>query len=334
VNYAKLLNPRFCFDKTVAAFWRLAPELARPERPVAVDPPAVLRDLVVEWPARYGWGPAPRWVEPIRSGLARYVEVRVRELPQLPNTALQLQLLCRGQRLKVIVDYTDRPDVIWPEYLEDCLLYFKMQFRNEGYDDPRIVPGQYVPSAGLDMYHFLPRLRRLRDAEAGREWEVCGRFGPDQQGSIRARALDVLRHQRAFRYRGGGKLVALSRSLCEVARAKVCLDLPGRGPFCHRLVDYLAIGACIVAYPHAARLEPPLEAGRHLVYCRPDFSDLVELCKHYLTHEEERRAMVEASRDYFDRYLHRDCIAAYCLECVLRQFLGSGWGEQWAVHPI
>ncbi len=211
-----------------------------------------------------------------------------------------------------------------------------MQFRNGGYEDSRITPGLYVPSAGLDMYHFLPRLRRIRDDSSQVRFDVYGRFGmyrPRESTSgnpgdsswrvietrakdVRARAINILETQYRSRYLGGGKLLALTRSLCEVARSKVVIDLPGRGPLCHRLVDYLSIGSCIVAYPHGATLHPPLVPGKHIVYCRPDFSDLVEICHYYLTHDQEREAMVQASRDYFDTYLHRDCISAYYLECL------------------
>jgi hypothetical protein len=203
--------------------------------------------------------------------------------------------------------------------LRSCLLYFKMQFRNKGYDDSRIIPGQYVPTMGEAMYHYLPKLRRLRNSIARSEFDVYGRFGLRQGSDIRQRAVSLLTAQRNFIYQGGGKMLAPTRSLCEAARSKICIDLPGRGPFCHRLVDYMAIGACIVAYPHEATLYPPLVPGKHIVFCRADFADLVEICTYYLTHDRERKAMVQASRQYFDSFLHKDCIAAYYLECIANE---------------
>jgi hypothetical protein len=35
--------------------------------------------------------------------------------------------------------------------------------------------------------------------------------------------------------------------LREIADSRVCIDLPGEGPFTYRLVEYLAIGSCIIA---------------------------------------------------------------------------------------
>jgi hypothetical protein len=81
-----------------------------------------------------------------------------------------------------------------------------------------------------------------------------------------------------------------------------------------------------VAYPHEAALCPPLVPGKHIAYCRPDLKDLVEICQHYLTHDEERQAMIQASREYFDAFLHRDCIAAYYLE---RLAMALGLSVKW-----
>jgi Glycosyl transferases group 1 len=317
MDYWKLLRPRYCFDRAAAKLWYLAPELPRPDREPALEDPSALRDIVILWPTRYAWSPGFRWVEPICAGLSRYVEVRRAAIAQLPGTAIEIRVVHKGREHKVAIDYTDKPDAISSQYLRNSLLYFKMQFRNGGYGDSRIVSGQYVPHGGLELYHHLPRLRRIRDAAASGEFDVYGRFTVqqgNQGGDVRARAVGLLSAQRSFRFQGGGRMLAPIRSLGEVARSKICIDLPGRGPFCFRLVEYLSIGACIVAYPHEAALCPPLVPGKHIAYCRPDLRDLVEICQHYLTHDEDRQAMIQASREYFDDYLHRDCIAAYYLE--------------------
>jgi hypothetical protein len=328
MDYRKLLSPRFWLDKAASRAWcLLSSDLPRPDREPALDDPRDLLDISIGWPNHYGWD-AFFWMDSIRSGLSRYVPVRPADIPQLPNTAVRVHLYSRGRKYNVIIDYSDYHETIVEEYLRDCLIYFKMQFRNRGYDDSRIVPGQYVPSDVRCMYRHLPRLRRIRDASKPEIYDVYGRFGlypgsssiatKDDVRNKRMQAFHVLREQNRFRYEGGGKLIELFHSLREVARSKVCLDLPGRGPFCFRLIDYLSIGACIVAYPHEATLYPPLVPGKHIAYCRPDFSDLVDLCHHYLTHDQERLAMIKASRDYFDAHLHKDCIAAYYLESCIR----------------
>jgi hypothetical protein len=292
--------------------------LEHPSRKPLVDQ-MDLCNIFIEWPTHYGWAPGYNWVDPIRSGLSRYVAVRKVNLIQLPNSAIQIHLFHKKIEYKVIIDYTDKNEIIFDDYLKDCLLYFKMQFRNEGYDDSRIIPGLYVPSGGLGMYHHLKRLRRIRDNPSKIKFDVYGRFGLYPGSEIRVNALKILKTQHCFRYEGGSKLLALTRSLSEVARSKVCIDLPGHGSLCQRLVDYLSIGSCIVAYPHQTTLYPPLISGCHIAYCRLDFSDLVETCNHYLTHEQERQSMIKASREYFDRYLHKDCIASYYLDCIASQ---------------
>src|SRR6267154_2622238 len=133
MDFRKLLNPRYCVDQALGKLWNFAPELPRPDREPWLENQSVLRDFIIEWPSRYGWPPGFRWVDPIRSGLSRYVKVQTVVIEQLPNTAIQIRVLYEGRTHTVIIDYTDKHDTIWHEYLRDCLLYFKMQFRNGGY---------------------------------------------------------------------------------------------------------------------------------------------------------------------------------------------------------
>ena len=121
-----------------------------------------------------------------------------------------------------------------------------------------------------------------------------------------------------FRFFGGQHKVRYGSFLREVARAQICIDLPSYSPITFRLIDYLAIGTCIIGPPHASQLHVPLEDRVHLVYCKPDYSDLEELCTHYLEHAERRESLVRNSRRFFDTYLHRDQLAAYYLTKCLR----------------
>jgi hypothetical protein len=319
--YRRLSNPRYCFDIAMSKVWIfLGPDFSQPDRQPNLVDTLGLHNMVIEWPRHYGWPMGNSWVDSIRSGLSRYVAVREVDFNQIPNvTAVQIKLFHKGVGHKIVIDYCDEADIIFDDYLADCLLYFKMQFRNGGYKDYRIMPGQYVPSSGLNLYRYLTRLRRIRDDTTQLKFDVYGRFGLYPGSDIRSDALSILNAQNRFRYEGGSTLLALTRSLSEAAMSKVCIDLPGRGPLCKRLVDYLSIGSCIVAYPHQAALYPPLVPGRHIAYCRPDFSDLVEICNYYLTHEQERQAMIQASREYFDTFLNKDCIASYYLECIATQ---------------
>jgi hypothetical protein len=137
-----------------------------------------------------------------------------------------------------------------------------MQYANAGYGDPNIVPGGFVSYPAL--YEFLPHVRAR--GSGGSKFDVYGRFGKEFGVEIRGSAIEKLKAQRLFRYTGTWDTVRYSRSIMEVAQSKVCVDLPGQGAFCFRLVDYLAVGACIIAYPHANRLPVPLVHGQHIVY--------------------------------------------------------------------
>jgi hypothetical protein len=73
----------------------------------------------------------------------------------------------------------------------------------------------------------------------------------------------------------------------------------------------------VVAARHGTTLHVPLEDMTHLAYAKPDMSDLVSVCGELLEQPELRREMVESSREYFDRYLHTDQLAAYYLHLIM-----------------
>src|SRR4029077_9133550 len=121
---------------------------------------------------------------------------------------------------------------------------------------------------------------------------------------LRGRAIEILAADRRFRFVGGARLAEQLRYLREMARARVCVDLPGQGPFCYRLVEALALGCCVVAAPHRAVLPVPLRAGMEIAYCAPDLSDLAAVCCRYVEDVDARRALGFAAAAYFDRHLH------------------------------
>ena len=134
---------------------------------------------------------------------------------------------------------------------------------------------------------------------------------------VRGEALRRLAHTDEFRFCGGDYLVRYSRYLREIARSAICIDLPGQGPLCFRLIEYLAIGSCIVARPHGVRFPAAsLIDGVHIAQCLEDL-EMVRLSRALLDDPARRRAMALAARTFFDRYLHRDQLSAYYLATVL-----------------
>jgi hypothetical protein len=179
-----------------------------------------------------------------------------------------------------------------------------------------LFPVAIVPFRN-DIYRFLPHSRRLGDR---REYiyDVYGRFGTEFANEIRGKACSMLANQNYFRWEGGRRVKRYSVSLREIVRSKICIDLPGNGDFCLRLIDNMAAGACIIARKHNTMLHVPLVDREHIVYAREDLSDLADLCRFYLERDEAREALCRNSRSYFDRYLHRDQLAAYYLHQYLR----------------
>jgi hypothetical protein len=273
-----------------------------------------LERISLRWPAHYEWPNAKHWVEGLLTGFKKLVPVEIADLEQSHPGIVLFQLVAAGKPHDIAIDYFDLPRVI-PECADHSLAYFKMQFAREGYGSPNILPGGYVPDS-RKLYLYLPRLRSKRDKREF-DYEVYGRFSLDYAKDRRREAVELLQRQKRFRFEGGLTKVGYVDFLKQIARAKICVDLPGNGDFCHRLINYLAIGACVIGPRHGNELHIPLVDRKHIAFAKDDLSDLVDLCAYYLENDEAREEMCRQSRLYFETYLHRDNLAAYYLRSML-----------------
>ncbi|MGA9520988.1 MAG: glycosyltransferase [Myxococcaceae bacterium] len=278
------------------------------------EAPGRVPGVVVYWPRHYDWELTPKWVDGLKAGLARQAKLVEAHLPQPFERIVLFELSIGGQRVPVALDYADLPEVN-ATCARQVRHYFKMQYRREGYALSNVVPGGFVPG-NPRLESYLPHVRALRDAGRFRH-DVLGRFSLAFASETRQRALRMLAGQERFDFTGGTKLMRYSRYLREIATARVCVDLPGNGPFCFRLVDCLAVGACVVAVRHKTTMPRELVDGEHLAYVREDLSDLVETCARYVEDDLARERLARNARAFFDGILQVDALARCYLHACL-----------------
>ena len=265
------------------------------------------------WPSSYHWPLTHKWLFPLLSEFRRNFVVEFKPMPKYEN-AIFIEVEIDGQVYPIAIDAFDKVEIN-EKCASQVMVYFKMQYAKEGYKPSNIVPGGFIP-AYSNIYLHLNKAREIRDNQTFL-YDAYGRFGGRFAKTIRGQAVEKLSSQKDFSYQGGIGRVKYHDSLFEIARSKVCIDLPGYGPFCFRLIDYLAVGACIIAYPHHTRLPVPLIPGQEIVYCKEDLSDLTELCNYYITHEKEREAIAHRARNYFDHHLSRPKLASHYVNTIL-----------------
>lgn len=278
-----------------------------------------LERLAIGWPDEYRWHPGTRhWVEPIMRGMAEHgVPVEHRPIEQPFPDSVVFEIDDRGVRHPVVIDHGDHVDIS-VEGADAALVYFKLNYSVAGYPQETVLAGGYMPAS--DMLYRRLRLLRARRGRPRFAYDVYGRFGLRFPSETRKRAFEILSSRRdfryegsLFRYEGGPDKVPYKRYLVEITRAKVCVDMPNGGDLTYRLVDYLALGACVVRPRGIARLHVPPVDGEQIVYCAPDLSDLGDVCAELVRDDGRREQIARNARRYFDKYLHRRQLGAYYL---------------------
>ena len=315
MNIAAVLKSNLLADLAVETYWQSG--VRRPERLTPTWPLDLgrLAEVTVHWPAQYEWHYSAQWFDPLIAGFKRYVRVEKTHIPQVPKIIIT-RFLYQGRIYPVVIDQSDYLDSIDEEWARKSLLYFKMHYAVGGYGSANIVPGGFVPHSG-SVYRYLPYLRKICK-DRTYKYDVYSRFSLEFAGGIRQRIHKIISAQ-DFQYGGGASLVRYSRFLREVAQSKICIDVPGNADVCCRLIDYLAVGTCIIGLKPRTVFHAPMVDREHIAFVKPDLSDLASLCNYYLEHSEEREQMAQNGRQFFDKYLHRDQIAAYYLSKFLEK---------------
>jgi hypothetical protein len=270
--------------------------------------------VAITWPSRYQWPPTAPIVETLKDGLAKLGVLQVKSTAQRHKGGVMLTCAVDERPHAVFLDFSDYPTFINDAALAESDLYLKCQFLREGYGDDRIIPGGYpTTSCGYYKYYLPFRSKYATNRRIG----VLGRFGYRFQGEIRRRAVEILAATADIDFVGSGGKVRYSRFLREAASARLCLHLPGNGPFTHRVAEFLGLGSCMVSVRFTTALHVPLEAGVHYVEIADDLTNLVDKCRYYLRNDEEREKIAKAGQDYFDRNLHCDQLASYYIRNIL-----------------
>ncbi len=279
--------------------------------------PNELADVHIVWPRTLQWPYAWGWVEPLFHGFRSRVPVTVANIPQPFESTVVIEFHRGNLCHRVAINCSDYPNLTHYQSGSGLELEFKMQYLRGGYGKRQIVPGGYVPNAMLiDWYARRPQ--RERDQQRF-QWDAYGRFGTKFGTAVRARAIQMLQDQHRVQFFGGHGTVSFRKFLREISQARVCIDLPGNGPFCFRLVNYLAVGACIVSPPHLTTMPVPLLDRQHIIYTKPDMSDLVDLCEHYTHDHDAREAIASQARQYYRKHLYWRSLSTYYLRTMLDQ---------------
>lgn len=251
---------------------------------------------------RYEHRVAGFFLQPIKEGFQALGTVLPAEIPQPHKGIVTIEVDHGEGPRRVAIDYYDFTFVN-RECADEVDAYFKLQYRRGGYPEhTNVSPGGYVTDKPFLYAHWC-RLRALRRQERPTS-DVFGRYWLRFAGPLRETAIEKLRADRRFDYSGGTRRTHHARYLREMARARVCVDLPGQGPFCFRLVEGLAVGCFIIAARHAAEMPVELRDGGEIVYCDEDLGNLADLCAEYVHDEDRRRPIEAAAARYFDEHLH------------------------------
>lgn len=258
--------------------------------------------LAIIWPSCYE-RPLVGWIaRTLRDALSRAAVLRYEAIPQ-PYRACVL-MHCSGH--EIVLDCHDHPDLINQDALKASSIYIKLQYSGP-YSDPRIIPGGY-PVSSYQFYRYYRDFRKLRKIH-----NITGRFGLTFQAEIRRKAMDILERTPKSNCKGR---VRYSLFLKESAQSKLCLHMPGNGPFTYRVAEFTGLGTCMLSQQFTTELPTPLIPGTHYVEIAPDLSDLRDKIDYYLAHDDEREQIAAAGREYFDNALNANKLARYYVEQI------------------
>lgn len=164
------------------------------------------------------------------------------------------------------------------------------------------------------------RLDRLPALPEEKPYDVSF-WAVETGGDIRTRVLELLedkfdckengtkRNQKFSKYSRKGAFY-----LQELKRCKIVLNFRGGGWDTMRYWEVPAVGSLMISQKPQIKIPNDFEDKKHVIHCKDDLSDLVELCEYYLENEVEREKIALAGKEHLEKY-HTDIKRAeYILE--------------------
>lgn len=161
--------------------------------------------------------------------------------------------------------------------------------------------------------HPLPmsfNMDRVRNFSNTKKYDVS--FWAVESWPIRSQALDILsgkfdckdngtgRNQKFSKYKRKGEFY-----LEELARCKIVLNFRGGGWDTMRYWEVPAVGSFMISQKPQLEIPNNFEHQKHIVFCRDDLSDLIELCEYYLKNDTAREQIAANGKSHLLQY-HTD----------------------------
>jgi hypothetical protein len=148
-------------------------------------------------------------------------------------------------------------------------------------------------------------------------------FWAVESNPIRTKALELLenkfdcrengtvRNQVFKKYRRKGDFY-----LREVASCKIVINCPGVGWDTQRYWEIPSIGRFMISVRPPLKIPNNFRDKEHIVFCKDDLSDLVELCEYYLLHEDEREKIAMNAKEFSLKYHTNISRTEYLIEKI------------------
>jgi len=254
---------------------------------------------------------------------------------------LSSQLVSKKTR-RIMVDSSDS-NLIPRWYLENSELYFKSQLKktdlitqNKSDLNPRnisdeerkkIFPFSLTPSFKILNYSLIERMNTRKNFDVffnGSAW-------PQRRVSL----VSQIKEHPEINFFGGlynrndlkfnnvipdslrFKQISYEDFMMSISSSKIGLNIEGNGKNCFRQFEILEAGEFLLTQKHENffGIKEPVDK-KHCVFFKEDGSDLIELIKYYLEHEQEREEIAKSGKRFFEDNCHPKVLTKYILDTM------------------